>query len=103
MAIGPLSNCPNCEKSFPRCRQRKALLSAAAKAHREVRSFCSVLCYTGCRVSEACALTGKSIELSAKVIVIESLKKHKARVHPQVPVPPELLDTMDMVHGIREI
>jgi integrase/recombinase XerD len=78
-------------------------LAAAAKAPREVRSFCSVLCFTGCRISEALALTAKSIDLSAKVIVIESLKKRKAGVHRQVPVPPELLDTMDMVHGIREI
>jgi integrase/recombinase XerD len=83
--------------------QRKALLSAAAKAPREVRSFCSVLCYTGCRISEALALTAKSIDLSAKVIVIESLKRRKAGVHRQVPVPPELLDTLDMVHGIREV
>jgi integrase/recombinase XerD len=83
--------------------QRKALLAAAAKAPREVRSFCSVLCYTGCRISEALALTAKSIDLSAKVIVIESLKKRKQGVHRQVPVPPELLDILDMVHGIREI
>src|SRR5271157_2759333 len=82
--------------------QRKALLVAAAKAPREVRSFCSVLCYTGCRISEALALTAKSIDLSAKVVVIESLKKRKAGVHRQVPVPAELLDTLDMVHGIRE-
>ena len=60
-------------------------------------------CYTGCRISEALALTAKSIDLSAKVIVIASLKKRKAGVHRQVPVPPELLDTLDMVHGIREI
>jgi integrase/recombinase XerD len=83
--------------------QRKALLGAAAKAPREVRSFCSVLCFTGCRISEALALTAKSIDLSARVIVIESLKKRKAGVHRQVPVPAELIDTMDMVHGIREI
>jgi integrase/recombinase XerD len=83
--------------------QRKALLAAAAKAPREVRSFCSVLCFTGCRISEALALTAKSIDLSGKVVVIESLKKRKAGVHRQVPVPPELLDTLDMVHGIREI
>jgi integrase/recombinase XerD len=82
--------------------QRKALLTAAAKAPREVRSFCSVLCSTGCRISEALALTPKSIDLSAKVIVIESLKKRKQGVHRQVPVPPELLDTLDMVHGLRE-
>jgi integrase/recombinase XerD len=83
--------------------QRKALLDAAAKAPREVRSFCSVLCYTGCRISECLALTPKSIDLSAKVIVIESLKKRKAGIHRQVPVPVELLDLLDMVHGIREI
>jgi integrase/recombinase XerD len=83
--------------------QRNALLAAAAKAPREVRYFCSVLCYTGCRISEALALTAKSIDLSAKLIVIESLKKRKTGVHRQVPIPPELLDTLDMVHGIREI
>jgi integrase/recombinase XerD len=82
--------------------QRKALLAAAAKAPREVKTFCSVLCYTGCRISEALALTAKSIDLSAKVIVIESLKKRKLGVHRQVPVPADLLDTLDNVHGIRE-
>src|ERR1700760_4577831 len=82
--------------------QRKALLSAAAKAPRDVRSFCNVLCYTGCRISEALALTAKSIDLSARVIVIESLKKRKVGVHRQVPVPPELLDTLGMGPGIRE-
>jgi hypothetical protein len=44
-----------------------------------------------------------SYHCSGALIVIESLKKRKAGVHRQVPIPPELLDTMDMVHGIREI
>jgi integrase/recombinase XerD len=78
-------------------------LAAAAKAPREVKTFCNVLCYTGCRISEALALTAKSIDLSAKVIVIESLKKRKLGVHRQVPVPAELLDSINDVHGIREI
>jgi integrase/recombinase XerD len=83
--------------------QRNALLTAAAKAPREVRSFCNVLCYTGCRISEALALTPKNIDLSAKQIRFESLKKRKRGVWRAVPVPPDLLDTLDMVHGIREI
>jgi integrase/recombinase XerD len=58
---------------------------------------------TGCRISEALALTANSIDLSAKVIVLESLKKRKLGVHRQVPVPAELLDLLDMVHGIREV
>jgi integrase/recombinase XerD len=61
-----------------------------------------VILYTGCRISEALALTPKSIDFSAKIIVFESLKKRKRGVFRQVPVPPDLLDTLDMVHGIRQ-
>ena len=35
-------------------------------------------------------------------MVFESLKKRRRGVLRAVPVPPELLDTLDMVHGIRE-
>ena len=35
-------------------------------------------------------------------MVSESLKKRRRGVFRAVPVPPELLDTLDMVHGIRE-
>jgi integrase/recombinase XerD len=42
---------------------------------RGVRSFCTVLHYTGCQISEAMALTQKSVDLAARVIVFESLKK----------------------------
>ena len=80
---------------------RKAFLAAAAKADREVRTFCSVIAYTGCRISEARALMPKSIDFSAKVIVIESLKKRKDGVFRAVPVPPDLLDLLDTVHVIR--
>jgi integrase/recombinase XerD len=59
--------------------------------------------YTGCRISECLALTAKSVDLSAKVIVIESLKKRKAGIYRQVPVPAELLDLLDVVHQIRTI
>ena len=83
--------------------ERKAFMTAARKASREVRSFCSILHYTGCRISEALALTPQSVDLSGKVIVFESLKKRKRGVYRAVPVPPELLDTLDMVHGVREI
>jgi integrase len=82
--------------------ERRAFLAAAAKAPRQVRSFCSVLHYTGCRISEALALTPQSIDLSGKVIVFESLKKRKRGVYRAVPVPADLLYTLDMVHGVRE-
>jgi integrase/recombinase XerD len=82
--------------------ERKAFMKAAAQQSREVRSFCGVLHYTGCRISEALALTPKSIDLSAKLIIFESLKKRRKGLFRAVPVPPSFLDTLDMVHGIRE-
>ncbi len=37
--------------------ERDDFLSASAEAARDVRTFCNVLYYTGCRLSEALALT----------------------------------------------
>ncbi len=82
--------------------ERRAFLAAAAKAPREVRTFCATLHATGCRISEALALTARQVDLSGRVVVFESLKKRRRGVFRAVPVPPELLDTLDMVHGIRE-
>src|SRR3954452_6395541 len=81
--------------------ERRAFM-AAAKAPREVRTFCGVLHATGCRISEALALTPQQVDLSGRVIMFESLKKRKRGVYRAVPVPPELLDTLDLVHGLRE-
>src|SRR3954452_4771568 len=81
--------------------ERRAFVSAAAKATREVRTFCGVLHATGCRISEALALTAASVDLSARVIVFESLKKRRKGIYRAVPAPPELLDALDLVHGIR--
>src|SRR5215212_1497872 len=82
--------------------ERRAFVTAAAMAPREVRTFCGVLHATGCRISEALALTAQQIDLSGRVVVFESLKKRRKGVYRAVPVPPELLDALDMVHGLRE-
>src|SRR3954468_25039231 len=82
--------------------ERRAFLAAAAKAPREVRTFCGVLHATGCRISEALALTPQQVDLSGRVVVFESLKKRKRGVYRAVPVPPDLLDALDLVHGVRE-
>jgi integrase/recombinase XerD len=83
--------------------ERNAFLEASSRANREVRSFCGVLLYTGCRISEALALTAKDIDLSAQTIVFETLKKRKRGVYRRVPVPSELLDSLDMIHGLRQL
>jgi integrase/recombinase XerD len=82
--------------------ERNAFLEAASQADREVRTFCMVMAYSGCRISEALALTGKSIDFGQKAIVFETLKKRKSGIFRAVPVPDTLLDTLNMVHGLQE-
>lgn len=83
--------------------ERSGFLKAAEKKDREVRTLCGVLYYTGCRVSEALALTADRVDLSGGVVIVECLKKRKRGVYRAVPVPPALLDALNLVHGIREM
>lgn len=82
--------------------ERKVFLASAAKFSREVRSFCMVLAYTGCRISEALALTVDKIDIANQSIIFESLKKRKRGVFRSVPIPENLIETLDLIHGIRE-
>src|SRR4051794_37476589 len=71
--------------------ERVAFLAAAAKAARPVRTPCGVLHTTGCRVSEALALTPERVDLAGEALVFETLKKLRRGVFRAVPVPPGLL------------
>src|SRR5215471_4215648 len=52
----------------------EAFLRTALGHDRPVRTFCSVLYYTGCRISEALHLTPRRVDFADQVIVVESLK-----------------------------
>ena len=82
--------------------ERDAFLDAATKEDRPVRTLCAVLYYTGCRISEALALTARRVDINGQTIIFESLKKRRRGVFRAVPVPETLIDQLDMVHGIRE-
>lgn len=83
--------------------ERSAFLSAAARRPAEVRTFCRVLAYSGARISEILALTPQQIDISAQVIIIECLKKRRRGVFRAIPIPPDLLNELDQVHGIRKV
>jgi integrase/recombinase XerD len=83
--------------------ERDGFLRAAEQADRPVRTLCMTLAYAGCRLSEALALTADRVDMEAGVLVFESLKKRRTGIFRSVPVPPALLDALDLVHGIREL
>jgi integrase/recombinase XerD len=82
--------------------EREAFFKAANQAKREIRTFCMVLAYTGCRISEVLSLTGKSIDFGQKAIIVETLKKRTKGQYRVIPVPESLLDTLNMVHGLQD-
>jgi integrase/recombinase XerD len=82
--------------------ERDAFRRAAEKIPREVRTYCHTLLYTGCRPSEALALTANRVDFQAQAITFESRKKRRAGIYRAVPVPAALLDALDLVHGIRD-
>ena len=82
--------------------ERKKFLAAADQEERAVRTFCYVLAYTGCRISEGLQLVGERIDFDAGAIVFESLKKRRRGVYRAVPVPPKVLEMLEMVHGLKD-
>jgi integrase/recombinase XerD len=82
--------------------ERDAFRRAAEKIPREVLTYCHTLLYTGCRPSEAMALTANRVDFQAQAITFESRKKRRSGIYRAVPVPATLLDALDLVHGIRD-
>lgn len=82
---------------------RQAFLSAAENAAPEVRTFCATLGHTGCRISEALALTAVRVDMRDSVLIFESLKKRRKGVYRAVPVPPTLLETIEAVHNLDSL
>jgi len=93
---------PQGRRLYLTAEERRAFLAAAKDAPREVRTFCLVLHDTGCRISEALALTPRSVDLSGKAIVFETLKKRRSGVYRAVPVPDSSLDILNTAHGLIE-
>jgi integrase len=82
--------------------EREAFRKAAEQATRAVRTYCHMLLYTGCRPSEALALTADRVDLQAQAITIECKKKRCPGIYRAVPVPGAFLDALDLVYGIRD-
>ena len=79
--------------------ERSRFITAAANCRRaEVGTLCLTLAHTGCRISEALALTPASIDIEEGFIAFRSLKKRGALTYRLVPVPVELLERLRLVH-----
>ena len=82
--------------------ERAAFLAAAAIAVPKNRLFAETLHYTGCRLSEALALTPEWVDLAEHRIILNSLKKRRDDVYRSVPVPADFLTRLELTFGLRQ-
>ena len=66
------------------------------------QTFALTLVHTATRVSEALAIRPFDVDLEAVSIRIRTLKRRAERWH-EVPVPPELLRALKLVHALRSM
>lgn len=82
--------------------ERARFITAAERCPRAcVRTLCLTLAWTGCRISEALALTPSCVERGSGFIAIRCLKKRSGCVViREVPVPDALLNEIGRVHHL---
>ncbi|MES9974455.1 MAG: site-specific integrase [Candidatus Thiodiazotropha sp.] len=91
--------------------RRRFLVATTTLDNIPHRMFCEVLHWTGCRISEALALTPRQVNTEKRVIRFRTLKKRKRTrqgelkgpVFRDVPIPKELAVSLDLVFEIRKI
>lgn len=67
--------------------ERRRFEDATKRMPPRVRMFCLLLMWSGCRISEALAVTPLCIDLAAKTVALHSLKKRTRGIVRQVPLP----------------
>lgn len=80
--------------------ERARFLTALAQATPAVQTLGLTLFHTGCRLSEALALSVDDVWVAERVVVFRTLKRRKLVVR-EVPVPAELLNQLTRVHGLE--
>lgn len=78
------------DRLYLNAEEHTAFLEAAAKAPEAVRHFAYTLAYTGMRLSEARHLRVRDVQLAARVLSVQTLKRRRAGVIREVPIPPPL-------------
>lgn len=82
--------------------ERERILEVAEQMDRHQRTLLLTLIYSGCRLSEALNLKTNHVEIEQRRLIFESLKKRRRGIYRAVPVPREVVDALDLVHGVRE-
>lgn len=93
---------PSGERKYINADERRRFLEVARGSDPLTRSLCLTLVYTGCRLSEALALSPASIQQATNVIAIRTLKKRGWIDVREIPVPAFLVEELMGVRPMSE-
>lgn len=84
----------------------RAAFRAAARAHddRGARTFCHLLLFTGCRISEGLEVTPERFDWQDQAVMFRTLKKRGRKAlttYRAVPLPADFMDELDLIHHLR--
>lgn len=79
-------------------KERRAFIEACEACSPQVQTLCLTLAFTGCRISEALALTPARVDHDNGFIVFETLKRRRKAVFRAVPAPDFLLERLQVAH-----
>ena len=86
------------ERLFFNEEERRAFIDAVDYEEGKARTFCGLLHYTGCKLTEALSLTPRQIDCANSAIVLIPRLRDVPR---SIPVPDSLIELLDKTHGIR--
>ena len=79
--------------------ERERFIEAADAQPAHIRAFCLTLLFTGCRLSEARALTHEAVQVEEGLVAVRSLKKRSQLHVREIPVPIKLTDMLARLGG----
>lgn len=76
------------------------IAAADACPDSKARTFCLVLAYSGCRISEALSLTIGAVHLDERSVAVRTLKRRNKLIIREIPLPEPLVVLLQNVHGL---
>ncbi|MCK1281776.1 site-specific integrase [Bradyrhizobium sp. 61] len=90
-----------CRKYLSPSERARFIAAAWACPRSDLATFCLVLAYSGCRISECLALTAQSFDVTECFVAVRSLKKRsRAVVIREIPLPEDVMAEIVRVHSL---
>jgi len=93
---------PGGGRKYLNAAERRRYAAAAETMPPSVREFCLLIMWSGCRISEALAVTAAAVDYEAGTVSLLTLKRRRARVVRQVPLPPSFMSDLSAAFGLPE-